>query len=76
MSGKKGLTHARLEDLHRVAMPLSKAALCDLLGDVLDCNFGEDWTPDALVFLARPRLRIRADKEPRSWLDFPEDGDR
>lgn len=59
-------THARANELKDIFGGLSKNALLDLLGDALDAGDPE-WTRDDALDLARPRMSIRDDREPKSW---------
>jgi len=48
----------------RLLTQLSKAALVDILIDVMRCNSGEDGelSPEAVTELCNPRLAVRGDK--------------
>lgn len=61
------LTHPAGECLNNTIGAVSKSALLDLVGDLLDLVHGEQaWDGSDAASLLAPRLRVRGDKVPRT----------
>lgn len=65
---KKALTHPAARALDAAFRPISKNALIDIVGDLLDQIHGEGgWSIHDAIEDAAPRLKVRGDREPKDW---------
>lgn len=66
--GNKRPTHPNAIVLRAAFDEVSKAALMDIVGDLLDLAYGEGkWGAHEAVTTVAPRLAVRGDREPAIW---------